>query len=567
VPDEFKSEYLKRHIFLYRAMFSLILCLICMTKAAGLYDSKGLLIFYVLIYLFLWGGEEFLYSNREKEKHRYYLYTFLTGFTLAAQAVASFFGRLPVFCMVGNLLIGVLLITDDYILCNVYNTVMGHVRRFLYAFFLSMGVIRPYWGALNNTWKTLLLLDAFLILLAVQLLAITIYHLITYHDKRYNKIYFKHLDVLEENKNLQTLQDKIEKVNSEINYQRLNLTRANSELERMNMEIQSLIDVMKFFSSGFNIREHAECMLKNVMNIKKTTIAGLYLEADAAMQDKPLILITPEENSLAPILFRDIEPIYKMLKEKETKEPFVLIENFKPNSHYLQSDRVCNAIAFPSYDGDRFYGVMVCIATSYDFFLSGLTFYESSVMDFTSALISDRLYSQTEDMAKKDGLTKIFNRVYYNRFFPELCSKVLAGNSVMSLAMLDIDHFKRVNDTYGHLAGDEVIKMVAKADDEYAKKYGGYAVRFGGEEFLLILPGVGLLDAKEILESLHRNVRNQVIHFEGQDISVNLSIGIACYRETCSDIQEIVDRADRAMYYSKEHGRGRITIDGKEGEE
>jgi diguanylate cyclase (GGDEF)-like protein len=307
-------------------------------------------------------------------------------------------------------------------------------------------------------------------------------------------------------------------------------------------------------------------MLKNVTNVKKTSVSGLYLEKDAAMQDRPLIVIDPADSSLAPVLQRDIEQIYNLICEENIREPFVLIENFKPNSHYLQSDRVCNAIAFPSYDGDRFYGVMVCVATSYDFFLSGLSFYESAVMDFTSALISDRLYSQTEDMAKKDGLTKIFNRVYYNRFFPELCDQVMAGNSVMSLAMLDIDHFKSVNDTYGHLAGDEVIKMVAKVDEKYAEKYGGYAVRFGGEEFLLILPGVGLSDAKDILQQLHRDVRETVIHFEDKDISVNLSIGIACYKETCGNLQEIVDRADRAMYYSKEHGRGRITIDGKEGE-
>jgi len=566
LPDEFKNEFLKRHIFLYRAMFSLILCLICMTKAAGLYQSKGLLIFYVLIYLFLWGGEEFLYSGKDKEKRRYYLYSVLTAAALLAMTVASFFGRLPVFCAFGNLMIGILLITDDYILCNVYNTLIALIRRFIYSFLLSMAVFRPYWGTLKNTWKTLLLLDAFLVFLTVQLTASMIYMIITYHDKRYNKIYFKHLDVIEENKNLQTLQDKIEKVNSEINFQRLNLTRANSELERMNVEIRSLIDVMKFFSSGFSIREHAEYMLKNVTNVKKTSVSGLYLEKDAAMQDRPLIVIDPADSSLAPVLQRDIEQIYNLICEENIREPFVLIENFKPNSHYLQSDRVCNAIAFPSYDGDRFYGVMVCVATSYDFFLSGLSFYESAVMDFTSALISDRLYSQTEDMAKKDGLTKIFNRVYYNRFFPELCDQVMAGNSVMSLAMLDIDHFKSVNDTYGHLAGDEVIKMVAKVDEKYAEKYGGYAVRFGGEEFLLILPGVGLSDAKDILQQLHRDVRETVIHFEDKDISVNLSIGIACYKETCGNLQEIVDRADRAMYYSKEHGRGRITIDGKEGE-
>ena len=187
-------------------------------------------------------------------------------------------------------------------------------------------------------------------------------------------------------------------------------------------------------------------------------------------------------------------------------------------------------------------------------------------MDFTSALISDRLYLKTEDMAKKDGLTKIFNRIYFNQFFPELKSEVTGERVSLTVAMMDIDHFKNVNDTYGHLAGDEVIKMVASIDDKYAKLYNGTAVRFGGEEFLLILKDMDIARANDILERMHEEIVQNTVEFEDLKIKVNVSMGLASYPETCESVDDVVDRADQALYYSKEHGRGRITIDGREGE-
>ena len=147
-----------------------------------------------------------------------------------------------------------------------------------------------------------------------------------------------------------------------------------------------------------------------------------------------------------------------------------------------------------------------------------------------------------------------------------MIEEVKESGDTFTVVMLDIDHFKRVNDTYGHLAGDEVIKTVAKFDNDFAKKYDGTAVRYGGEEFLLILRGKGVEETHAILKEAHEVIKANVVEFEDYKIQVNSSMGIACYPETCDDIHEVLDRADKAMYYSKEHGRGRITIDGREGE-
>ena len=308
-------------------------------------------------------------------------------------------------------------------------------------------------------------------------------------------------------------------------------------------------------------------MLKNVVDIKKTGTAALYIDSNVYMNDEPYLEVISENSVTDTLLNQDIYKIFQAVKNQDSIRPLVLCENYDFKLPYLTGSNLCNAVAFPAYENEVVYGVMVITSSMYDFFMNGYAFYESSVMDFTSALISDRLYLKTEDMAKKDGLTKIYNRIYFNQFYPLLKEEILKENGKLTVAMLDIDHFKNVNDTYGHLAGDEAIKFVAGVDGKYAKKNKGTAVRFGGEEFLLILKDVGIDETLNILKEMHEEIRTNPVEFEDLVINLNTSMGLASYPETCSDIHEVVDRADKAMYYSKEHGRGRITIDGKEGEE
>ena len=101
-------------------------------------------------------------------------------------------------------------------------------------------------------------------------------------------------------------------------------------------------------------------------------------------------------------------------------------------------------------------------------------------------------------------------------------------------------------------------------DWDIAKKYGYMAVRFGGEEFLLIMNDTPLDKAREVAVELHENIRNNIIKYEDMEIQINTSVGVSNFPETCTEIGQLFDRADKAMYYSKTHGRGRIVVDGRE---
>jgi hypothetical protein len=99
-------------------------------------------------------------------------------------------------------------------------------------------------------------------------------------DERYTKLYFKNADMISENKKLLKFQERVEKVNNEINYQKINLTKANDDLAKINEETRSLIEVMKYFTASFNVENNAHYMLENVVNIKETGAAALYLDKD-----------------------------------------------------------------------------------------------------------------------------------------------------------------------------------------------------------------------------------------------------------------------------------------------
>jgi diguanylate cyclase (GGDEF)-like protein len=125
--------------------------------------------------------------------------------------------------------------------------------------------------------------------------------------------------------------------------------------------------------------------------------------------------------------------------------------------------------------------------------------------------------------------------------------------------MLDIDHFKRVNDTYGHPFGDEVLRRVAGILGKAVRK-GDAAGRYGGEEFVLYLHMTAPEQAREVAERFRRMVRQARFLHEGREITVTASLGVACSPAHGRDAGELLKRADEALYLSKNRGRDRVTL-------
>ena len=161
-----------------------------------------------------------------------------------------------------------------------------------------------------------------------------------------------------------------------------------------------------------------------------------------------------------------------------------------------------------------------------------------------------------------DPLTGCFNRTYLNERYPQEFSRAQRYNHSLSVVISDIDHFKRINDTYGHQAGDLVLKLVGNCLTMQVREKIDWVVRYGGEEFLIILPETDSFGTRTLSERLRNAISNLEIEYEGQKIQVTASFGGACAKmdNPAISMEQLINQADEQLYQSKREGRNRVNV-------
>jgi diguanylate cyclase (GGDEF)-like protein len=167
------------------------------------------------------------------------------------------------------------------------------------------------------------------------------------------------------------------------------------------------------------------------------------------------------------------------------------------------------------------------------------------------------------EASARDSLTGLYNRWYVIDKIESEINRSLRHGSSMALMMMDIDHFKNVNDTYGHSAGDHVLQVVARLLRESCRVY-DVPGRYGGEEFCLLLPEIALMSTHSVAERIRHRLATTPMDVTGASLVVTASIGIAGLDAATSDPAlspaALIDRADRALYQAKHHGRNRVSL-------
>lgn len=156
-----------------------------------------------------------------------------------------------------------------------------------------------------------------------------------------------------------------------------------------------------------------------------------------------------------------------------------------------------------------------------------------------------------------DGLTEMHNKRYFNEAIEREASRSRRYQRTFSLVLFDIDHFKHINDTYGHLAGDSVLRQLGALVRNRVRR-DDVPSRTGGEEFAVILPEVSRDGAMQLAEKLRAAVEASVFKFEGTQIPVTVSMGVAEWVPAIADPQELVKIADEKLYEAKRTGRNRV---------
>ncbi len=185
------------------------------------------------------------------------------------------------------------------------------------------------------------------------------------------------------------------------------------------------------------------------------------------------------------------------------------------------------------------------------------------VYDVTDTAVNKMAQQQANDqlqnLSRLDHLTGLFNRGYWELRLIQEFKRFDRYDQPSSLIMLDIDHFKKVNDTYGHTVGDDVIRQVSRALKEQVRDL-DIAGRYGGEEFGIILTNTNSAGAAIFAERLRITIENMVVYSEGQQVRFTVSLGISQLTENITDHRGWIEKADQALYKSKEGGRNRFTI-------
>lgn len=162
-------------------------------------------------------------------------------------------------------------------------------------------------------------------------------------------------------------------------------------------------------------------------------------------------------------------------------------------------------------------------------------------------------------LAQKDFLTGLFNRAYFSTAIEFEFKRYKRYKNSMSLIIFDLDHFKNINDTYGHDAGDFVLKEIAIILKSIIRS-SDLAVRYGGEEFAVLLINTPIEEALTIANRIHAAIKRHLFRYEKIEFNLTASFGLAQLNDDCETVQEVVIKADQALYLAKNSGRDNVQI-------
>lgn len=415
--------------------------------------------------------------------------------------------------------------------------------------------------------------SVFEILLNISFILLSLYFFISLFDEFKDALVTKLIlqtrlfkESLATNEELKNTQTRFKLTHEELAKQKYELEVANVLLNKMSSEIYTQNELLRYISSILDITELLDVVNDAILGTIGVDTCSLVLFDER--EEK--FLYNVKSNFPGNHLNKLIESVESGALEKYFATGKIHLNNRVILTDYdFLSHRPVGSIAIiPLLRDYVTYGLIIAEHVNTDMFTeNNIQFFTGISTQITIAINNANIYALMEDMAIKDGLTGIYNRKYLQDYLPSLLTlkssfaqPILNG---IAVALFDIDKFKSVNDRYGHIFGDEAIKMIARKALKYAKSYGGTAVRYGGEEFVLVFPNQSMEQCNQIIQQLHNEIKEEELLCSERDevVKINVSIGISHYPTIATSINDLLSRADNAMYYSKQNGRGQITLD------
>lgn len=327
-------------------------------------------------------------------------------------------------------------------------------------------------------------------------------------------------------------------------------------LEKMVYDISSLYQTPKKMTSSTTLEELLMCL--------KNSLEGYF-----TFRSCKLIIFSFKDKK------PQIDRIYN-IPEKDQKQALVgyeesLVRIMKTRKGPLVIDRgsdmappeelkgfledINTFVAVPLIVGNRLNGIFAIE----EILLDDIIRFIILANQFSMVLERIRLYELVQELAITDGLTGVFVRRYFLERLNEEIERAKYFNTHLSFMMIDIDHFKRCNDKYGHLVGDVALREIANILKRNLREIDCVG-RYGGEEFSIILPETAKADATVAGERLCKAVETSRIDAYDEKILLTISIGITTFPDDTAELNQLIDRADQMLYKAKEEGRNRLKV-------
>ncbi len=347
-----------------------------------------------------------------------------------------------------------------------------------------------------------------------------------------------------------------------LSYRNLITERAHNDL--MTLETRALYQLTRSISTVFETKQMVRHVLQSMAGIFKSDVQA-FLLPDGETNAVYLNLLTHFDMAFYRLLQKKIEKTWYVLTNDRltiTEKHVIEIPNRNINTRGLKikkESHIRSWLSAPLNVGDKEIGLL-CVASAdqgrfRDFHLEFLFIIAEMV---ARVLENIRLNEQMKKFASLDGLTGIFNHRVFQEKMEEHFSLSLRYNTPLSLVMLDIDHFKRFNDTHGHQTGDDVLKSVAQTLQETVRDV-DVVCRYGGEEFVIILPQSKRVNALQAAERFRKAIETREFRVEEKSLRITASLGVSSFPDVnLLKHEDMISQADTMLYEAKNSGRNRV---------
>jgi len=338
------------------------------------------------------------------------------------------------------------------------------------------------------------------------------------------------------------------------------LEEALAAESRMKNEVELLLNALEAFTSRLEISEIAEHLHRFLIQVIPRQYLKLYLRMEDHFQVLSLRENTTEGG--IPVVGEEAAPLGKWASFVELKGPQVIqrgVEEKEGEIHGLQAESASLLVLPLSAPGHPLGFITIESPQPGSFTKDHIRFAQALANEAAVALENALLFREVKRLSLTDPLTGLNNRRSFDHSARQMVGVAIRHQRPLSVLMLDIDFFKKVNDTYGHAVGDQVLTGMAQVCRQSIRSTDLLA-RFGGEEFSLLFPETPEDDARPLAERLRQAISALVFEAAGQTFSITASLGISECSGEGDSLESLLERSDAALYQAKKAGRNRAVI-------